>query len=86
MGTLGSGNHFIEVVLDENNTVWAFLHSGSRGVGNKLAQYHIKIAKKLTEKKGVELSNRDLAFLEEGTEEFDAYVDDLMWSQAFCPS
>ena len=83
MGTLGSGNHFIEVVLDENNTVWAFLHSGSRGVGNKLAQHHIKIAKKLTERKGVELPNRDLAYLEEGTEEFDGYIDDLMWSQAF---
>lgn len=83
MGTLGSGNHFIEVVLDENDSVWAFLHSGSRGVGNKLAQYHIKIAKKLTEKRGTELPNRDLAYLEDGTDEFDAYIDDLMWAQAF---
>ena len=82
MGTLGSGNHFIEVVLDERDAVWAFLHSGSRGVGNRLAQHHIKIAKKLTERKGVDLPNRDLAYLEEGTE-FDAYIDDLMWSQAF---
>ena len=83
MGTLGSGNHFIEVVLDEDDSVWAFLHSGSRGVGNKLAQYHIKIAKKLTEKRGTELPNRDLAYLEDGTDEYDAYIDDLMWAQAF---
>ena len=86
MGTLGSGNHFIEVVLDENDSVWAFLHSGSRGVGNKLAQYHIKIAKKLTEKRGTELPNRDLAYLEDGTDEFDAYVDDLMWAPSLRPS
>ncbi len=83
MGTLGSGNHFIEVVLDEKDAVWAFLHSGSRGVGNKLAQHHIRVAKKVTEKKNVVLPNRDLAYLEQGTEEFDAYIDDLMWSQAF---
>ena len=83
MGTLGSGNHFIEVVLDEADSVWAFLHSGSRGVGNKLARHHIKAAKKLTEKKGVDLPNRDLAYLEQGTGEFDAYIEDLMWAQAF---
>ena len=83
MGTLGSGNHFIEVVLDEADSVWAFLHSGSRGVGNKLARHHIKAAKKLTEKKGVDLPNRDLAYLEQGTDEFDAYIEDLMWAQAF---
>ena len=86
MGTLGSGNHFIEVVLDENDSVWAFLHSGSRGVGNKLAQYHIKIAKKLTEKRGTELPNRDLAYLEDGTDEFDAYVDDLNVGPSLRPS
>ena len=83
MGTLGSGNHFIELVLDESDAVWAFLHSGSRGVGNKLARHHIGIAKKLSEKQGAKLPNGDLAYLEEGTDEFDHYIDDLMWAQAF---
>lgn len=81
MGTLGSGNHFIEIVLDENDDVWAFLHSGSRGVGNKLATYHIKVAKKYAEDKGVKLPNKDLAYLEQGTDAFDEYMEDLIWAQ-----
>ena len=83
VGTLGSGNHFIEVVLDEDDNVWAFLHSGSRGVGNKLATYHIKVAKKFCEGKNLNLPNRDLAYLERGTNEFDEYMEDLRWAQSF---
>jgi tRNA-splicing ligase RtcB len=86
MGTLGSGNHFIEVVLDESDCVWAFLHSGSRGVGNRLAEYHIKVARSLMERYFISLPNSDLAYLVEGTTEYDNYLEDLAWAQefAFC--
>ena len=80
LGSLGSGNHFIEVCLDESNNVWVVLHSGSRGIGNKLADKHIRIAQKLLE---VPLPNKDLAFLKEYTNEFDDYIRDLLWSQNF---
>ena len=80
LGSLGSGNHFIEVSLDEEGGVWLFLHSGSRGVGNKLAQQHIKIAQDVCTAK---LPNRDLAYLTEGTPEFSAYIRDLRWAQEF---
>ena len=83
LGSLGSGNHFIEVVLDEEDGVWAFLHSGSRGVGNRIASHHIKIAKGLMERDGVELPNDDLAYLEQDTPEFDDYMADLEWAQEF---
>ena len=83
IGSLGSGNHFIEVVLDEDDGVWAFLHSGSRGVGNRLATHHIKVAKSLMEQDGVELPDSDLAYLSEGTPEFDDYITDLDWAQEF---
>ena len=83
LGSLGSGNHFIEVVLDEDNGVWAFLHSGSRGIGNRLATHHIKVAKSLMERDGVELPHADLAYLSEGTPEFDDYITDLEWAQEF---
>ena len=83
LGSLGSGNHFIEIVLDEEDGVWAFLHSGSRGVGNRLATHHIKVAKSLMESEGVELPNADLAYLSEGTPEFDDYITDLEWAQEF---
>lgn len=81
LGSLGSGNHFIEISLDENDQVWLFLHSGSRGVGNKLATEHIKVAKELC--KGEKLPNQDLAYLTEGTQEFSDYIRDLRWAQKF---
>ncbi len=83
LGSLGSGNHFIEIVLDEDDGVWAFLHSGSRGIGNRLATHHIRVAKSLMERDGVELPNADLAYLSEGTPEFDDYITDLEWAQEF---
>ncbi len=81
LGSLGSGNHFIEIVLDEEDSVWAFLHSGSRGIGNRLATYHIKIARALMEKWYIELPDPDLAYLVEDTPEFDEYLTDLGWAQ-----
>jgi len=83
LGSLGSGNHFIEVSLDEGDRVWLFLHSGSRGVGNKLAQRHIKIAQELAAKWWISLPDPDLAYLVEGTTEFWAYIRDLRWAQHF---
>jgi tRNA-splicing ligase RtcB len=83
LGSLGSGNHFIEVSLDEENRVWLFLHSGSRGVGNKLATRHIKIAQNLAKKWWIPLSDPDLAYLVEGTPEFWNYIGDLRWAQHF---
>ena len=83
LGSLGSGNHFIEVVADERDHVWLFLHSGSRGVGNKIAQHHIRVAKALMKEQRVKLEDPDLAYLEEGTEPFDAYLRDLHWAQEF---
>ncbi len=83
LGTLGSGNHFIEVSLDEEDRVWLFLHSGSRGVGNKIAQHHIRVAQRLCRQWWIELADRDLAYLVEGTEEFWCYIRELRWAQAF---
>jgi tRNA-splicing ligase RtcB len=83
LGTLGSGNHFIEVSLDELDRVWLFLHSGSRGVGNKLAMKHIKVARQLCERWWIPLPDPDLAYLVEGTGEFWAYIRDLRWAQHF---
>jgi tRNA-splicing ligase RtcB len=81
LGTLGSGNHFIEVTLDELGRVWLFLHSGSRGIGNRIANEHIKVAQAQPE--CADLPDRDLAFLTEGRPEFDAYIADLNWAQHF---
>ncbi len=83
LGSLGSGNHFIEVSLDEEERVWLFLHSGSRGVGNKLAQRHIKIAQARAAADRITLPDPDLAYLVEGTDEFSAYIRDLRWAQHF---
>ena len=83
LGTLGSGNHFIEVSLDETDAVWLFLHSGSRGVGNKIAQKHIKVAQAQMEKWWITLPDRDLAYLVEGTPEFARYIAELRWAQHF---
>jgi tRNA-splicing ligase RtcB (3'-phosphate/5'-hydroxy nucleic acid ligase) len=83
LGTLGSGNHFIEVSLDEQDRVWLFLHSGSRGVGNRLAMKHIKVAQHLCQKWWISLPDPDLAYLVEGTDEFWSYIRDLRWAQHF---
>ena len=83
LGTLGSGNHFIEVSLDENDDVWLFLHSGSRGIGNRIAQHHIKVAQRLCKQWWVDLPHRDLAYLVQGTEEFATYIRELRWAQRF---
>lgn len=81
LGSLGSGNHFIEVCLDEDERVWVVLHSGSRGIGNKLAERHINTAQKLM---GENLPpNRDLASLQQDTTEFSEYITDLLWAQHF---
>ncbi len=79
LGTLGSGNHFLEVCLDEIDRVWVVVHSGSRGVGNQLAQRHIKLAKEQEQA----LEDRDLAYFLSGTPEFDAYIGDMLWGQAY---
>lgn len=83
LGSLGSGNHFIEVSLDETDTVWLFLHSGSRGVGNRIAGHHIRVAQALMTKWWIDLPDRDLAYLVDGTPEFDAYISELRWAQHF---
>ena len=83
LGSLGSGNHFIEVTVDEEGFVWLFLHSGSRGVGNKIAVHHIKVAQEMCDKYFIDLPDRDLAYLVEGTPEFDAYINEMDWAQKF---
>jgi tRNA-splicing ligase RtcB (3'-phosphate/5'-hydroxy nucleic acid ligase) len=83
LGSLGSGNHFIEVSADEQDRVWLFLHSGSRGVGNKLAVRHIRVAQQLCQRWWISLPDPDLAYLAEGTDEFWTYIRDLRWAQHF---
>jgi tRNA-splicing ligase RtcB len=83
MGTLGGGNHFIEICLDENNQVWVMLHSGSRGIGNGLADYFIELARKDMERLMVNLPDHDLAYFTEGTEYFDDYVEGVHWAQEY---
>lgn len=82
-GTLGSGNHFVEICLDENNDVWVVLHSGSRGIGNQLATWHINEAKGLMKKLFIKLEDPDLAYFVEQTLEFEAYIADLLWAQEY---
>lgn len=82
-GSLGSGNHFVEVCLDENDDVWLVLHSGSRGVGNEVAKVHIEGAKALMKRYFIELEDPDLAYLVAGTPEFDAYITDMLWAQDY---
>ncbi|MGU3357935.1 MULTISPECIES: RtcB family protein [Microbacterium] len=83
LGSLGSGNHFIEVSVDETDAVWMFLHSGSRGVGNKIATHHIGVAQRLAKQWWIDLPDPDLAYLVEGTEEFRRYIRELRWAQRF---
>ncbi|MEI9813362.1 MAG: RtcB family protein [Acidobacteriota bacterium] len=83
LGTLGSGNHFVEVCLDEGQQVWLVLHSGSRAVGNRIASHHIKVAQKLMALHKVPLKDRDLAYLPEDSTEFREYMRDLLWAQDY---
>jgi tRNA-splicing ligase RtcB (3'-phosphate/5'-hydroxy nucleic acid ligase) len=83
MGTLGGGNHFIEVCLDESNQVWVMLHSGSRGIGNAMADYFIKLAKRDMEQWMIHLPDQNLAYFPEGTEHFADYVEAVTWAQEY---
>ena len=83
LGSLGGGNHFIEVCVDTENQVWLMLHSGSRNIGNKLAQYHISTAKDLAKMADANLPDKDLAHFVTGTPEFEAYWRDLQWAQEY---
>jgi len=83
LGTLGTGNHFIEVCLDERDRVWFMLHSGSRGVGNRIGTYFIELARQDMRRHLANLPDRDLAYLEEGSEHFADYVAAVEWAQRF---
>ena len=83
LGTLGGGNHFIEVCLDESQNVWVMLHSGSRGIGNVIGRYFIERARREMEKQDTRLPDRDLAWLAEGTPVFDEYVEAVHWAQDY---
>ncbi len=83
LGTLGTGNHFIEVCLDESDRVWVMLHSGSRGVGNRIGSYFIELAKREMRRWFVNLPDQDLAYLPEGSEHFVHYVRAVSWAQQY---
>lgn len=83
LGTLGSGNHFIELCTDENNDVWVMLHSGSRGIGNMIGTYFIEKAKREMERFFIHLPDADLAYFPEGTENFKDYLEAVQWSQDY---
>lgn len=83
LGTLGGGNHFIELCLDEHQDVWVMLHSGSRGIGNIIGRYFIELARKDMGKHLANLPDRDLAYLEEGAEHFGDYVEAVHWAQDY---
>ncbi|HVM26505.1 MAG TPA: RtcB family protein, partial [Mycobacteriales bacterium] len=82
-GTLGSGNHFVEVCLDERDVVWTVLHSGSRGIGNQLAQKAIAEAKGLMKERFISLEDPDLAYLVQGEPSFETYIEDMLWAQRY---
>jgi tRNA-splicing ligase RtcB len=83
LGTLGGGNHFIEICLDQSDRVWAMLHSGSRGIGNAIGSYFIQLAKKDAERVSLALPDRDLAYFPEGAQHFDDYVEAVGWAQDY---
>jgi tRNA-splicing ligase RtcB len=83
LGTLGTGNHFIELCLDEEGAVWVMLHSGSRGIGNQIGQYFIEKAKEDMRRWFINLPDQDLAYLAEGSRNFDDYVEAVEWAQNF---
>lgn len=82
-GTLGAGNHYLCLATTKSDRVWGVIHSGSRGIGNELATQHIERARKVAQRSGLQLEDRDLAYFSEGTEEFEAYVTDMLWSQDY---
>jgi RNA-splicing ligase RtcB len=82
-GTLGSGNHFFELCIDERGRCWVVLHSGSRGIGNQLAQSHMGKARRLAKQAMVTLEDPDLAYFVQGTAEFDLYIADMLWAQDY---
>jgi tRNA-splicing ligase RtcB len=82
-GTLGSGNHFFELCVDERSRVWLVLHSGSRGIGNQLAQMHIGKARRLAKDLQLRLEDPDLAYFVEGSPQFEAYIVDMLWAQDY---
>jgi len=83
LGTLGGGNHFIEVCLDESDRAWVMLHSGSRGIGNAIGSYFIELAKRDAERNQLALPDRDLAYFPEGAQHFDDYVEAVGWAQDY---
>lgn len=83
LGSLGGGNHFIELCLDENNDVWIMLHSGSRGIGNVIGRYFIELAQKDMAANNINLPNKDLAYLVEGSQYYQDYVDAVDWAQQY---
>jgi len=83
LGTLGGGNHFIELCLDENDDVWIMLHSGSRGIGNIIGRYFINLAKKDVQRNNVHVPDKDLAYFAEGADHFDDYVHAVEWAQDY---
>lgn len=83
LGTLGTGNHFIELCLDENQDVWIMLHSGSRGIGNKIGSYFIELAKEDMRRWFINLPDMDLAYLPEGSEHFNDYLEAVSWAQDY---
>lgn len=83
LGTLGTGNHFIEICLDENNDVWFMLHSGSRGPGNRIGSYFIELAKKDMQRYFINLPDKDLSYLVSGTEHFRDYLQAINWAQEY---
>lgn len=83
LGTLGGGNHFIEICVDEGDRIWLTLHSGSRGIGNRIGNHYIRTAQRLVADMGIRLPDRDLAYLPEGSAEFANYLRDLRWAQRF---
>ncbi|MDO6694545.1 RtcB family protein [Aliiglaciecola sp. 3_MG-2023] len=83
LGTLGSGNHFIEICIDENDDVWVMLHSGSRGIGNMIGQYFIRLARKEMETHQINLPDKELGYLLEGTQSFNDYVEAVAWAQDY---
>jgi tRNA-splicing ligase RtcB len=83
VGTLGAGNHFVEVCEDARGQVWLLLHSGSRGVGNLLATSHVGVAREACANEGIALEDRDFAYLMAGTKQAEAYLADMLWAQRY---
>jgi tRNA-splicing ligase RtcB len=83
LGSLGSGNHFIEICTDENDDVWVMLHSGSRGIGNLIGSHYIEKAKKTMEQYFINLPDKDLAYIPDGTEDFKDYTEAVTWAQDY---